>query len=362
MFNNFIFLFNKVTNFKNFITMKKFLFLLGGIVTLTACSEDILQDIDETTEDPGVKYTTNSYTGSGAYKSPWNIDSLRLVGYNFDSNVVNWDGVYVRITPYIGLAYYDGANDGVYNTPTGAFNLAGGAYPNLFPNGEEYGNYIEANPIVLASQMLTGVGGWYTHELFIQSREDHCPLINIPVGYNYNLYAIGFDVVNNSIIQPAAHIGATITPPPPAATPSEEMLLQHYGKVFYYKVEYGLDPYTFNDDVYYTLALEADTETDIGEWDIVPEFLINTSILKDRPFDADLKYHLVSREIVVDKRIFSDNNPSSHILHDTWFATSTGDRKIQCFATGYPLYYPPGSSTLYPVPGAEPRSVAMYFH
>ena len=62
------------------------------------------------------------------------------------------------------------------------------------------------------------------------------------MGYNYNLYAIGFDVVNNDIVQPTSILlGTTITPAPPVATPSEEMLLQQYGKVFYYKVEYGRD-------------------------------------------------------------------------------------------------------------------------
>ena len=77
--------------------------------------------------------------------------------------------VYMWVTSYIGLAYYDGDNNGVYNAPTGSFNLASGAYPNLFTNGEEYGNYIQANPIVLASPMLTD--GWYTHELAIQSEK-----------------------------------------------------------------------------------------------------------------------------------------------------------------------------------------------
>ena len=64
-------------------------------------------------------------------------------------------GVYVRITPYIGLAYFDGADDGTYNTPTGAFNLTSGAYPNLYTGSSEYGNYVQANPIVLANLQQT---------------------------------------------------------------------------------------------------------------------------------------------------------------------------------------------------------------
>ena len=64
-------------------------------------------------------------------------------------------GVYVRITPYIGLAYFDGADDGTYHTPTGAFNLTSGAYPNLYSGSSEYGNYVQANPIVLANLQQT---------------------------------------------------------------------------------------------------------------------------------------------------------------------------------------------------------------
>ena len=59
----------------------------------------------------------------GLYKSPWNIDSLRLVEYQHISNLSS-KGVYVRITPYIGLAYYDGANDGVYKILGNNFNLS----------------------------------------------------------------------------------------------------------------------------------------------------------------------------------------------------------------------------------------------
>src|SRR5690606_7432018 len=106
---------------------------------------------------------------------------------------------------------------------------------------------------------------------------DHCPVMPSVYQYPFNWQPVYFDLVNNEKVQPVSVGNPDITPAPPQATAQEVQLLKDYGKVFYYKVEYGLDPYTFNDDVYYTLALEADTETDIGEWDIVPEFLINTS-------------------------------------------------------------------------------------
>lgn len=207
--------------------------------------------------------------------------------------------MFIRVTPYIGLAYYDGADDGMYNTPTNSFNIAGGAYPNLYANGHEYGSYVQGNPIVLANNP-----NWYTHELFIQSKEDHCPLINIPVTLNTNLYGIGFDIVNNDIIQPAAHIGATLTPPPPGGTLAEEDLLKQYGKVFYYKVEYGPDEFSFApDDTYYVFALEADPKNDApGEWGEVFDFIGNH--LTDTPFNGPLYYHIggtATNEIVVDK-------------------------------------------------------------
>lgn len=302
-------------------------------------------------QDSGSNNATYSYTGSGAYKSPWNIDSLRRVQYTFDSNGANWDGVYVRITPYIGLAYYDGNDNGTYNTPSGTFNLANGNYPNLYANGQEYGDYVQANPIILASQMLTGVGGWYTHELWIQSDEDHCPLVNIPVGINYNLYSLGFDIVNNATIQPTTVLGgATLTSPPPAGTADEERLLREYGKVFYYKIEYVSDANNFSPDAYYVLALEADL-SDL-EWTDLS--------LTDNPFIADLLYHdnggIGSKEIVVDPDSFRDIQPE-YKRSGEWFETPFGRRRIRTYANSYLMQTTWGSI----IPGAEPKGVAIYF-
>lgn len=280
------------------------LVLLLGLIILTACSGDFAT-FDElennNTEGSGSNY--QPLTVAGGYTSPW-FNNTIPVQYHLDSGAANQDGVVVRVTPYIGLAYYDGADDGVYNTPTNSFNIAGGAYPNLYANGREYGSYVQGNPIVLAN-----TPNWYTHELFIQSKEDHCPLINIPVTLNTNLYGIGFDIVNNDIIQPAAHIGATLTPPPPAGTLAEEDLLKQYGKVFYYKVEYGPDEFSFApDDTYYVFALEADPQNDApGEWDVIPDPSSTSGFLEDTPFGGRLYYHIggvsgpATNEIVVDK-------------------------------------------------------------
>lgn len=275
------------------------------------------------------------------------------MSYSFDSNVVNWENIYVRVTPYIGLAYYDGADDGIYNTPTGSFNLAAGNYPNLFALNKEYGNYVQANPIVLGSPRQTGINGWYTHELTIQSREYHCPLTNVPVGLNYNLYAIGFDIMNNSTIQPAAHLtGASVSPPPAAGTADEELLLGQYGKVFYYKVEYSYmgDPYNYHPDVYYVLSLEVANIND-PEWTEIDD--PSTSIqYQDVPFGSRLKFYdnsgVGSKEIVVDPTSFF-NEAIGQVRSNSLFNTSSGFRKI------YTLPYFP------PFPGAEPRGISIYF-
>ena len=352
--------------------MKKLFFLLGGVVTLTACSEDVLNEIDKTntypnSNDSGSQYVPSTYTGSvgdGNYKSPWNVNSLITVGYAFDSYVANWDNIYVRVTPYIGLAYYDGDDDGTYNTPTGPFNLAAGNYPNLFAFNKEYGNYVQANPIVLGSPSLTD-GAWYTHELYIQSKEDHCPLVNIPVGINYNLYAIGFDIIKNAAIQPALPLGGpTLASPPPAGTADEERLLSAYGKVFYYKVEYSYpyDPLNYHPEAYYVLSLEVDNISD-PEWSDISD--PSTGIqYQDVPFGSFLRFYDNgggdSQEIVVDPTRFQ-NDAAGQVLSGNWFTTASGMRKITTMPNGFPLYYPPGSSTLQPIPGAEPRNVAIYF-
>lgn len=203
-------------------------------------------------------------------------------------------GIYVRITPYIGLAYFDGADDGTYNTPTGAFNLASGAYPNLYTGSSEYGNYVQANPIVLANHSWD-TPPWYTHELAVFSKEDHCPINNVNIGYNYNLQTVKLDIIKNNLVQPLTTLGYGITPAPPAGTNAESQLLTQYGKVMYYKIEFGRDAYNFYDDVYYALVSEVDPiNNDPGEW---------TSLGVPDSFNGDLYYHsggTVTNEIVVD--------------------------------------------------------------
>lgn len=111
--------------------MKKLLFF--SLFTFVACSEDVYQEIDQQNEI--LEQSSNAADDSGGvkpftiipggYQSPWEFGSTVPVGYYHHTLLAN-DGIWVRVTPYIGLAYYDGADDGTYNTPGGgSFNLAG---------------------------------------------------------------------------------------------------------------------------------------------------------------------------------------------------------------------------------------------
>ena len=72
--------------------------------------------------------------------------------------------------------------------------------------------------------------------------------------------------MNNNLVQPVTHLGYPLTTPPPAGTNAETQLLAQYGKVFYYKIEFGSDFYNFT-ETYYAFGLDAFPEEDITEWD-----------------------------------------------------------------------------------------------
>lgn len=272
--------------------MKKVLFITA-FFALAACSEDVYQDIDKHNEileqssnAPGNSGGIKPFTSAGTYESPWHFSTPEEVNHFFHSPLPHRNGITVRVTPYIGLAYWDGGDDGTYNTPSGSYNLAGGGYPNLYNGGNEYGNYIQANPIVLnmwgASPQTVELGIIWG---------GHCPIFTAWT-YTYNWHSIFFDVMNNHVVQPSAHV-APLTPPlPAAATFQEALLLNDYGKVMYYKVEFGFatNPNLFTQSVY-VLALEVDN-VNTTDWD-------DLSITDT--FGGDLYYSTTgSREIVVD--------------------------------------------------------------
>src|SRR5690606_15245146 len=119
--------------------MKKVVLFMFAIGTLTACIEDVYQEADKLNgvvpgtnpKATGSSVNIKPYTSSpNGYESSCDISSLNYVQYYFNC-YLSWDNIYVRVTPYIGLAYYDGADDGIYNPVPGVtYNLAAG-YPNL---------------------------------------------------------------------------------------------------------------------------------------------------------------------------------------------------------------------------------------
>lgn len=250
--------------------MYKKILALAGFFALAACSEDVYQDIDKQNEileqssnAPGNSGGIKPFTIiPGGYESPWHFSAPDEVNHSLHSPLPSNNGIAVRVTPYIGLAYWDGGDDGSYDTPTGSYNLTGGGYPNLYSGGNEYGNYIPANPIVLNTW---GAGGPHTEEIII-IWGGHCPIFTAWT-YKYNPYTIFFDVMNNHVVQPSAHAGPLTPPLPAAATFQEALLLNDYGKVMYYKVEFGFttNPNVFTETVY-VLALEVD-DVYTPDWD-----------------------------------------------------------------------------------------------
>ena len=213
--------------------MKKSIIALMGSFTLMACSDDAIQEA----EDQGIPMTTNSFNpqdpgyyvpGAGFppnhaginYFSPWDIwyrgSSSVIPTYTYASMEGDGSGPFViEITPYLGLAYYDDINDGLYQDPAQGnaliADLTNGNFPNLYKNGNEIGNLIRGQRIILTGTSLS------ESEVSIGSHLDHCPVVqgNVSIGYNP---ASRYLNVDNT------------------ATPQEKILLSRYGKVHFYDV------------------------------------------------------------------------------------------------------------------------------
>src|SRR5690606_9344787 len=213
----------------NFIMKKALLFF--SLFTLVACSEDVYQEIDQqNTFNVGNNNSTNDgsgtnapFTSAGTYQSPydiWTRSSIPVSHIINNLSKTKYSGagrLIFRFTPYLGLAYFDGGDDGLYHDNAAGIlvdNLATpGLYPNLYANGHEIGNFIPALPLT-----MTGLGSG-EEDIAIASNTTHCPVFDGLGGVtNYGRY---FD--------------------PAFATPQEQVLLADYGKVFFYKYEI-LDP------------------------------------------------------------------------------------------------------------------------
>src|SRR5690606_1101240 len=102
--------------------MRNVLLFMFGIGLLTACSDEVYLD-DRQNNDQKEASTSNgsgtyaTYSDDGNYQSVWNIYTRGQEMYyryeNRTGDMGHPGRLNFTITPYIGLAYYDGTNDGV---------------------------------------------------------------------------------------------------------------------------------------------------------------------------------------------------------------------------------------------------------
>lgn len=123
----------------------------------------------QTNTNDGSQYQTNSFDDSNPggwigggfsqlaknYFSPWDIwynrgpqyrDLQPSYGISNGDEDGNFSPYRLEVHAWIGLAYFDGDNDGVFTDhfTNNTFAIGGGGYPTLFANGEEVGNLVKA--------------------------------------------------------------------------------------------------------------------------------------------------------------------------------------------------------------------------
>lgn len=214
--------------------MKKTIITLMGLFTLMACSDDALQEAEQNGK-PTFENQANSFNNDNSgfvggpngtkepglnYYSPWDIWYNRgfpdqQPSYSLSNgNVENISPYKLEVFAWIGLAYFDGNDDGFYNDlsinsgpQTVAPMITNPAqYPNLYANGHEVGNLIRTvSPITLNPQ--DGIA--------IEDVNDHLPTNNsTALKYGQTNF---FDLSG-------------------VLTSAEDILIRNYGKVFFYEV------------------------------------------------------------------------------------------------------------------------------
>lgn len=219
----------------------------GGLIALTSCSDNIYQEIDEQNNEMNAPPTFNNdsigfaHGGSGGsgliwmggnYASPWDI--WFRYEHEFQPNYIISNGNMEHVTnynievyAYIGLAYFDGVDDGSYDDPAlnpsgppvPVVDLTNGNYPNLYPqtvlnpSPPEVGNLVKT-VIPIHSDAYPAP----THGLRLEDIEHHILFPGSPTDrYPWLSQGWAFD------------FAGTITP-------QEQALLREYGKVFFYEV------------------------------------------------------------------------------------------------------------------------------
>ena len=174
-------------------------------------------------EDPGFGFGDSNGSGNiwpgFNYASPWDFlfrqqDGKQPAYVMVNGNSENFSPYTIEIFAYVGLAYFDGDNNGVYDDQfTGnSFPINNGNYPNLWDGQKEVGNLIRvAVPHVLNPG---------DPSLRLEAERDHLPIVDSAGNISMPAYSAYDDVFDFSGV----------------ITLFEEDLLKQYGKVFFYEV------------------------------------------------------------------------------------------------------------------------------
>ncbi|SFN19932.1 hypothetical protein SAMN05421741_10274 [Paenimyroides ummariense] len=240
--------------------------------------------MDQQNEEAGSQYQTNSFNDNGSggfiggglsnlainYYSPWDIWWNRGPEYyDMQPSYVISNGIdeessspyTIRVHAWIGLAYFDGDNDGLFydisptrfgNPPLLVADMTANpfAYQNLYVNNEEVGNLVRTTTSL---DFLPQEGAR------IEDLRDHLPMPNgtapryasTPPPYNWAAWAGGFDCTGT-------------------LTPQEELLLRDYGKVFFYEVDV-FEGAAFVGTYYLHPDIQTLYDGSVSKWEKVPD-------------------------------------------------------------------------------------------
>lgn len=118
--------------------------------------------------------------------------------------------------------------------------------------------------------------------------------------WTFNPHGIFFDVQNNNVILPTTvtPLPGVVVPPVPSATTPEAALLRDYGKIMYYKIEFGHNPVMYT-TTRYAICLEVMDFTH-SSW--------NTTVIATDFLGGELFHNTGSSEIVVNApQLYSTN-------------------------------------------------------
>lgn len=269
-------------------TMKKFTFLIVSLFMLYACSDEAMLPETELYTDNNDEIlapppTASSLPGGGMYQSPF-LDHQDIV-YRFENNTP----FILQFTPFLGHMVQNFNVDTAFNNPISTGTPPSINAPNLFKDDVQYGNVVEADPIVLPPGM-----------------QHHIMTCGSPVPVLASPWCPS--------PSPLIFTFANLTTP---LSYMDHSLLYHSGKIYYIEYEiidprtttvlasgilkqkFGNDGMTFND-----------LQTNGAPWSLVDNWQYDASMGVSIPasphlfnlfpaYRAELVYHQVTEEICI---------------------------------------------------------------